>query len=213
MHFAGDISSESIGNTKSTREFWEKKASESEEGLETQTAAPVHDQIAKLTGSATTIRRGGSFRDATRVSRIPVLKPSGKEYPQEAESVPHRAKYQDAEDGGKLNIEAMREHWEKNQRKWGSSHVINAEPDGQNGGEDATNENGGSGLAEIERSTNFKDLKEQWKKKNTDRLGRPETVKDVNENCAIDKDRDKSPGFQALKEEWESKTQEADESL
>ena len=178
----------------------------------------VSEQLQKIKKSAV-VRRGGSFRDPPKVSKIPILKPSGKEYSHEAESVHTRSmnpkirlqQSENIEEGTKLSIEAMREHWEKNQRKWGSSHVINAENDGSNGSDgDSGNENGTDGFAEMERSTDFKDLKEQWKKKHEeDRLGRPETVADINENTKIERDT----GFQALKDEWESKTQDPDDSL
>ncbi len=222
---SGDISSESIGNTKSTREFWEKKASESETevppGSDANLAVPsiAHEQINNLRKQEVGVKRGGSFRDPTRVSRIPVLKPSGKEYSQEAESLGNTHSNGShpnpdetlGDSGAKLSIEAMKEHWEKNQRKWGSSTVINTDEDGVDGnGNDSetANENGGQGL--TERSADFKNLKEQWNKKNEDRL------KNGLENGGKDTsviDRDKSPGFQALKEEWESKTHDADESL
>ena len=219
FHISGDISSESIGNTKNTREFWEKKANEQDD-LPTDVKEPIlSEQLEKIKKSAL-VKRGGSFRDPPKVSNILILKPSGKEYSQEAESVHTRSMNPEirlepsdnTEEGAKLSIEAMREHWEKNQRRWGSSHVINTENDGSNGSDgDSGNENGVA-LADIERSTDFKDLKEQWKKKNEDRLGRPQAVVgDINENTKIDRDR--SPGFQALKEEWESKTQDPDESL
>ena len=114
-----------------------------------------------------------------------------------------------SEEGRKLGIEAMREHWEKNQRRWGSSHVINTGDDDTDSGNQGDCGADG-GLDHLERSTDFKDLKEQWKKKNDEKLGRPEVV-DINENTKIDRDR--SPGFQALKDEWESKTHDPDESL
>ena len=113
------------------------------------------------------------------------------------------------EEGRKLSIEAMREHWEKNQRRWGSSHVINTgDDDADSGAHGDCSPDGG--LAHLERSANFKDLKEQWTKKNEEKLGRPEVV-DINENTKIDRDR--SHGFQALKDDWESKTNDPDESL
>ena len=210
------MSSESIGNTRTTREFWEKKATEQDDQPKEQHESAINDPVERIKRN-TTIRRGGSFRDPPTSSKIPILKPSGKEYSQEAESVHTRSMNPEirlhgpdsGEEGMKLSIEAMREHWEKNQRKWGSSHVINA------GDNDASEDQGDGGgtdgvLDNLERSTDFKDLKEQWKKKNEERLGRPDAT-DINENTKIDRDR--SPGFQALKDEWESKTQDADESL
>ncbi len=170
-------------------------------------------------------KRGGSFRMPQKQTRIPVLKPSGKEYSQEAEPVDTnpahpvgRVKAEIIADPAerKISMDQIREHWEKNQRKWGSSQMIDKEADNEsNDSGDSGKENGlqerVQELHSVERSTDFKDLKGEWEKKNMEKFDKSEHVTDVNDNSQIDPER--SPGFKALKEQWEHQTAEADESL